>query len=125
MLIRMVKRIEGDSERNFEKKVVQTSVIPPVPFSSRLQSQKLKNQFAKFMEIFTKLHINILFAEALEQMPRYVKFMKDILSKKRKLGEFKTVVLTEECSAVLQQKLPLKLEDLGALLFLVQLVIKM
>ncbi|WRX11769.1 Reverse transcriptase [Theobroma cacao] len=44
-------------------------------------------------------------------MPRYVKFLKDILSKKRKLDEFETVSLTEECSAILQNKLPLILKD--------------
>ncbi|PIN16610.1 DNA-directed DNA polymerase [Handroanthus impetiginosus] len=34
--------------------------------------------------------------KALEQMPSYVKFMKDILSKKRRLGDYKMVALTEE-----------------------------
>ena len=53
------------------------------------------------MEVFKKLHINIPFADALEEMPSYVKFMKDILFRKRKLSEFETVNLTEECSAML------------------------
>jgi hypothetical protein len=47
------------------------------------------------------LQINIHFADALEQMPSYVKFLKDILSNKRKLEEYETVALTEECSAIL------------------------
>ncbi|XP_074326960.1 uncharacterized protein LOC141664900 [Apium graveolens] len=64
------------------------------------------------MDVFKKLSINIPFAEALEQMPSYVKFMKDFLSRKRKLEEFKTVALTEECNAILQKKLPLKLKDM-------------
>ena len=63
------------------------------------------------MEIFKKLHINIPFVEALEQMPGYVKFMKDILPKKRKVGNYETVVLSEEFSATLQNKLPPKLKD--------------
>ena len=63
------------------------------------------------MEVFKKLHINIPFADALEQMPSYVKFMKDILSQKRRLADFKTVNLTEECSVILQRKLPQKLKD--------------
>ena len=66
------------------------------------------------MDIFKKLHINIRFAEALEQMPGYVKFLKDILSKKRKLGDYETVYLSEECSAILQKKLPPKLKDPGS-----------
>ncbi|KAL5537709.1 hypothetical protein UlMin_030066 [Ulmus minor] len=47
-------------------------------------------------------------------MPKYAKFMKEILSKKRKLGDYETVMLNEECSAVLQRKLPQKLKDPGS-----------
>ena len=61
--------------------------------------------------MFKKLHINIPFADALKQMPSYVKFLKDILSQKRRLSDFETVNLTEECSAILQRKLPQKLKD--------------
>ena len=63
------------------------------------------------MEVFKKLHINIPFADALEQMPSYVKFMKDILTKKRRLSYFETVNLTEECRSILQRKLSQKLKD--------------
>ncbi|XP_073152098.1 uncharacterized protein [Henckelia pumila] len=51
--------------------------------------------------------------EALAQMPSYAKFLKEILSNKRKLVDFETVKLSEECSAILQNKLPLKLKDPG------------
>ncbi|XP_062114810.1 uncharacterized protein LOC133827351 [Humulus lupulus] len=44
-------------------------------------------------------------------MPRIVKFMKDILAKKRKLEEYEIVALTEEYSSILQKKLPPKLKD--------------
>ncbi|KAJ8750566.1 hypothetical protein K2173_015727 [Erythroxylum novogranatense] len=47
-------------------------------------------------------------------MPSYAKFMKDVLSKKRRLGDHETVALTEECSAILQKKLPPKLKDPGS-----------
>ena len=64
--------------------------------------------------MFKKLQINIPFAEALEQMPSYVKFMKEILSKKRRLCELETVALIEECSAIIQKKLRPKLKDSGS-----------
>ncbi|XP_021687743.2 uncharacterized protein LOC110670108 [Hevea brasiliensis] len=47
-------------------------------------------------------------------MPSYAKFLKDILSKKRKPEDYETIALTEECSAILQNKLPPKLKDLGS-----------
>ena len=68
---------------------------------SAILQQKLDKQFGKFLEVFKKLHINIPFAEALEQMPSYSKFMKGILSRKVKLDDLDTVALTEECSAML------------------------
>ena len=61
-----------------------------------------------------QLHINIPLVEALEQMPNYAKFMKDLVTKKRRFGEFEIVALTEECSAILQSKLPPKLQDPGS-----------
>ncbi|XP_022851238.1 uncharacterized protein LOC111373018 [Olea europaea var. sylvestris] len=74
--------------------------VPPIPFPQRLQRKKLDNQFAKFVEIFKKLHINIPFADAIAQMPSYAKFLKEILSNKRKLEEHETVYLNEECASV-------------------------
>ncbi|XP_061360210.1 uncharacterized protein LOC133304219 [Gastrolobium bilobum] len=44
-------------------------------------------------------------------MPTYVKFMKEILSRKRKLEEFETVALTQESSQYLLSKIPPKLGD--------------
>lgn len=50
----------------------------------------------------------------MEQLSNYVKFLKDIISKKRRLEEFETVKLSEECNAILQKKLPQKSKDLGS-----------
>jgi len=44
-------------------------------------------------------------------MALYAKFLKEILSNKRKLEEHETVALTEECSVAIQNKLPTKLKD--------------
>ena len=82
---------------------------------------KMNQNFQNFLNTFRKLTINIPFAEALEQMPSYAKFMKQVLSKKKRLEEFETVALNEECSAVLQRKVPPKLKDPGDLSFPVPL----
>ncbi|XP_074335621.1 uncharacterized protein LOC141672837 [Apium graveolens] len=92
----------------------EKQVYPPPYFPKRLQKQKLDKQFAKFLEVFKKLHINIPFAEVLEQMPSYVRFMKGILSRKLKIDDLEIVALMEEYSGVLQQKLPPKLKDPGS-----------
>ena len=87
---------------------------PKIPYPQRLRKNKLESQFTKFLEVFKKLHINIPFTNALEKILSYVKFMKYILSKKRKLGEYETVALLEGRSAILKKKFPPKLKDLGS-----------
>ena len=97
---------EQPQEKQSSETSIEAKASIPVPYPQHLKKHKLDKQFTKFMDVFKKLHINIPFADALEQMPSYVKFMKDILSQKRRLADFETVNLTEECSAILQRKLP-------------------
>ena len=47
-------------------------------------------------------------------MPKYAKFLKELFSNKRKLEELSTMTLSEESSAILQNKIPKKLKDLGS-----------
>src|SRR5438270_1353522 len=84
-----------------------------VSFPNRLKKQTEDKQYSKFLNMFRSLHINIPFADMLEHMPKYAKFLKELVSKKKKLGEHETVMLTEESSALLKNKLPPKLRDPG------------
>ena len=70
-----------------------------------MRKQKLDKQFSKFLNIFKDLHINLPFVYMLEQMSKYVKFLKDVLSNKRKLEEHETVDLMEETIVLLQKKI--------------------
>ncbi|XP_062103859.1 uncharacterized protein LOC133814974 [Humulus lupulus] len=87
---------------------------PPPPFPQHFQKQQQDGQFQRFLDVLKQLHINIPLVDALEQMPNYVKFLKEILTKKRRLGEFEMVALTEGCSAILKNKIPPKLKDPGS-----------
>ncbi|XP_057246701.1 uncharacterized protein LOC130589454 [Beta vulgaris subsp. vulgaris] len=127
--------LKEQSKRNVEEmvqteKVVENEIVeeekreptptpirpytPPVPFPQRLARAKLEKKYGKFLDILKKLHINIPFLEAISEMPSYAKFLKDMLSNKRKIEENATVSLTAECSAILQNKLPKKLGDPGS-----------
>ena len=75
-----------DGKKETEKQAATVEPYAPVPYPQWLRHNKLDKQFTKLMEVFKKLHINIPFADALEKMPNYVKFMKDILSRKRRLS---------------------------------------
>ena len=47
--------------------------------------------------------MNIPFAGALAHMPNYVKFMKGIMSNKKKLDAYGIMNLLEKCSAIIKK----------------------
>lgn len=65
------------------------------------------------MEVFTKLQVNILFGENLKRMV-YEKFMKYLLTRQTKLRDDEDISFLEECSVIIQIKLPSKLKDIGS-----------
>ncbi|XP_073153803.1 uncharacterized protein [Henckelia pumila] len=104
----------GKSSDSTQPPTSLSNIVIPPPFPAALKKAKLDSQFAKFLEVFKKLNINIPFADALMQMPSYAKFLKEILSNKRKLEEHAMISLTENCSALVQNKIPPKQKDPGS-----------
>ncbi|XP_015960764.1 uncharacterized protein LOC107484737 [Arachis duranensis] len=92
------------------------SITHPPPYPQRFNKEVKDQHFHKFLETFKKLEINIPLAEALEQMPLYAKFLKELINKKRSWDEKEIVLLIEECRVLIQKGLPPKLEDPGSFL---------
>ena len=112
------QKAKNSLEESIENEHTKNEIVAPskedtlrIPHPQRLRKSKLDGQFTKFLEVFKKLHINISFVDVLEKMSGYVKFIKDILSKKSKLGGYETMALSEECTTILQKKLPPKIKD--------------
>ncbi|GAU51100.1 hypothetical protein TSUD_411810 [Trifolium subterraneum] len=101
-------------EEKEDPKEKENSPNAKLPYPRRKKAKaKDHQQFKKFMKMLHNLQMNIPFAEALEQMSVYAKFMKELLTKKRKPLDDDTVDMTEECSAIIQKKLPQKKKDPG------------
>ncbi|KAJ8772021.1 hypothetical protein K2173_027198 [Erythroxylum novogranatense] len=52
---------------------------------TRLAQSKKKKEDNSIMELFQKVEVNIPLLEAIKQVPRYVKFLKELCTNKRKL----------------------------------------
>ena len=100
----------GENREQKQKEKVQ-AYTPAVPFLQRLQKAKKEEQFSKFLKMFKKIEINIPFADAITQMPNYAQFLKDILSKKKKIVDEGVVSLIATCNVVIQKSLPAKMKD--------------
>ncbi|XP_019246496.1 PREDICTED: uncharacterized protein LOC109226152 [Nicotiana attenuata] len=60
------------------------------------------------------VQLNIPLVDVLREIPKYAKYIKDIVAHKRRLTEFEIVALTKECTSRVQNKLPQKLKDPGS-----------
>ncbi|XP_070008541.1 uncharacterized protein [Nicotiana sylvestris] len=84
---------------------------PPPPYPQRLAKKNSENQFKKFIDMMKSFSINVPLVEALEQMPGYAKFMKDMVTKKRSMN-CESIKMTHQVSAIVHSMAP-KLEDPG------------
>ncbi|GJW51601.1 DNA-directed DNA polymerase [Tanacetum coccineum] len=105
--------VENEPQKTKEQ-VVQLPIelqTPSIPFPRRLRKEKEEAHQRKFLENLKRLHVNLLFIEALAQIPKYAKFLKILLTNKARLEEACTVMMNERCLAVLLNKLPSKEKD--------------
>ncbi|XP_021768938.1 uncharacterized protein LOC110733230 [Chenopodium quinoa] len=101
--------IETPREVRVEKDIVK----PKIPYKQKFMRHKLDEQSGRFIDMLKQLHLSIPFTEVVTQMPNYAKFLKDILSGRRSCDVVETVNLTENCSAIIMNKMPPKLKDPG------------
>ncbi|XP_023730543.2 uncharacterized protein LOC111878271 [Lactuca sativa] len=117
------KMIEEEEEMELEKEdeksktpskqvPIEAKVTPPL-FPSRLNKSKREREDNEIMEMFRKVEVNIPLIDAIKQVPRYAKFLKELCTSKKKLKWNETVKVGENVSAVLQKRLPQKCKDPG------------
>ncbi|KAL1121261.1 hypothetical protein V6Z11_D01G220000 [Gossypium hirsutum] len=74
-------QIEGSLHVNDQ----QRSYKPKAPFPQRLRKEKSDNVNAEILETFRKVQVNIPLIDAIKQVPRYAKFLKELACKIAKM----------------------------------------
>ncbi|XP_024026423.1 uncharacterized protein LOC112093051 [Morus notabilis] len=91
-----------------------TNVPVKVPFPQALRpTGKIPEHQSEILEHLTQVKINLSLLHVIKQVPIYAKVIKDLCIIKRKHHVKKTTFLTEQVTAVIDQKTPLKYKDLG------------
>ena len=86
----------------------------PPPFPQALRSKKKIPIQTEIWEVLRQVKVNILLLDMIKQVPTYCKFLKDLCTVKKGLGIEKKAFLTEQVSAIIQSKTPVKYKDLGS-----------
>ena len=91
------------------KKMPITEAQPMVvalPFPSRFSKSKKEESEKEILDTLRKVQVNIPLLDAIKQVPRYAKFLKELCTNKCKLRGDEKVRVGENVSVVLQWKLP-------------------
>ncbi|GJW56597.1 reverse transcriptase domain-containing protein [Tanacetum coccineum] len=71
----------------------------------------MKAQYGKFLDMIRAVRINVPLIDVLVGMPNYGKFLKELISNKHKIEQISVAFLSDESSAMFQNKVPPKLGD--------------
>ncbi|CAN6685892.1 unnamed protein product [Malus baccata var. baccata] len=96
------------------KSTFSSSIPLNVPFPGRFRQSKKEEAEKDILETFRKVQVNIPLLDAIKQVPRYAKFLKELCTTRRRISNKEVVQVSENVSAVLQRKLPPKCKDLGS-----------
>ncbi|XP_019242350.1 PREDICTED: uncharacterized protein LOC109222444, partial [Nicotiana attenuata] len=101
--LRNGRELEEVPKKRKDKATPEGGLIPK-------ETHKSKNTDA----IPEPIQLNIPLVDVLRETPKYAKYIKDVVAHKKRLNEFETVALTEECTSRVENKLPQKLKDPGS-----------
>ncbi|GKC38829.1 hypothetical protein Tco_1051213 [Tanacetum coccineum] len=90
-----------------------------LPYPERMkvrEHDKPSAQYSLFLKMFKQLRLEIGLKDALVEMPKFNKWLSSLLRNKEKLEEIAIMTVNDECSAIIMNKVPEKLEDPGKFL---------
>ncbi|GJW64089.1 reverse transcriptase domain-containing protein [Tanacetum coccineum] len=97
------------------KPVKETPTTKPyklkIPYPQCLQKEKMEAQYGKFLDMIQAVQINVSLVDVLAGMPNYGKYLKELVSNSHKLEQTSSAFLSNESSAMIENKVPPKLKD--------------
>ncbi|XP_051137881.1 uncharacterized protein LOC127256093 [Andrographis paniculata] len=111
--LRSGKELEGpphiSKEQNEDQ--IKMEIEKETELHEKVEETTKGKQQKEMMEIFKKVELNILLLEAINQIPKYAKFLKELCTNKRKLRGDEHIIAGENVSAVIKRNVPPKTSD--------------
>ncbi|WJZ87893.1 hypothetical protein VitviT2T_007241 [Vitis vinifera] len=105
--------VNANPEKELIKEELMKKLTSP-PFPQALHGKRGIKNASEILEVLRQVKVNIPLLDMIKQVPTYAKFLKDLCTIKRGLTVNKKAFLTEQVSAIIQCKSPLKYKDPGS-----------
>ncbi|RYR34431.1 hypothetical protein Ahy_A10g049295 [Arachis hypogaea] len=101
--------VEKEKKDQQEPEISQQELLRLyAPFPQLLKGAVGKRMYSRFLDSFASLNVNIPFIKVIQQMPAFIKYMKELLPRKSSLKGGQTIVMNKDCSTLIQTQLPVK-----------------
>ena len=100
-----------EEEQSAKREEVKPSVPPHFPQALRKKKNSV-NQ-TEILEVLRQVKVNIPILDMIKQVPTHAKFLKDLCTVKSGFNVNKKAFLTEQLSAIIECKTPVKYKDPG------------
>ena len=107
------KEKEAKPERIIIREDSMKKNMPP-PFPQALRGKKKITNQTEIWKVLRQVKVNIPLLDMIKKVLTYAKILKDLCTVKRGLGIEKEAFLTEQVSAIIQSKTPVKYKDPGS-----------
>ncbi|CAN6725540.1 unnamed protein product [Malus baccata var. baccata] len=94
--------------------MTSNSIPTNAPFPHRFMQSKKDESDKDILDTFRKVQVNIPLLDAIKQVPKYAKFLKELCTTRKRASNKEVVRVSENVSAVLQRKLPPKCKNPGS-----------
>lgn len=92
---------QGEKVKN---KATNTQVL----FPSKVEEKQKwdEGEFVSFLNLFKTLNVNLPLIELIEKAPKYAKFLKEFMSRHKKIKVGKQVKINASCNVIISKKVP-------------------
>ncbi|KAL6328471.1 hypothetical protein AAG906_038346 [Vitis piasezkii] len=119
------KNARNEKEYEIYEEVIvskdKRSVSNHLSFPSTMQRNKVGDKTLEILEVLKQVKINIPLLDMIKKVSAYAKFLKDLCTMKRRIKLSKKAFLTEQVSAIIENKAMVKYKDPGCATILVQI----
>ncbi|CAM8965593.1 unnamed protein product [Rhodiola kirilowii] len=105
------EQMRPETRGTLETETSKIHAALPFPVPARVPKQHAMDE--DVFELFSKVEINIPLLEAIKQIPRYAKFLKELCTNRRRSNRNDEELMRRDVSAVMQRKVPPKCGDPG------------
>ncbi|CAN6554537.1 unnamed protein product [Malus baccata var. baccata] len=94
--------------------MTSNSIPTNAPFPRRFMQSKKDESYKDILDTFRKVQVNIPLLDAIKQVLKYAKFLKELCTTRKRASNKEVVRVSENVSTMLQRKLPPKCKGPGS-----------